>query len=469
MATEALSPSPSEEDFASGETVTGSAPFAPPENPYANEYENFLSNTANHRLTVLSDDGLNRRMRMHDPEQGSIWSWTITTWPGYLSSNGDIADGYTFSRIEDMMQFFDRDERSGAAGGYYEDGAPSIDFRYWAEKLTGGRSQSVLRFSEKEFLSSVREHLEEHEDLGTEAQEWHEAALALLARLHEMRGLSTDESTALLDAHRAAEKAVKDSFGLGLSKLQSEAKTALAALWQEGDLTDEQYEELTDKFRYDELDLQPVPELSPADRRAEILLEAKACSGSEHEAREWLNGPEQRELFGDDTWEWSLRDYDVHFLFACWAIDKTVQAWKEYVASRPSAEDVSQILALARKRVDERFEIVSHGEVGELSNGALILKLAELASGRLGVQPAVPAPAPDPALGLDQKALSALMEFAERGYARELGAIDVRHQYTEAELAGMRERFDGVRRAIDALRLFKSDGSSTIHHQAQEA
>ena len=262
---------------------------------------------------------------------------------------------------------------------------------------------------------------------------------------------------------------MKDSFGLGLSKLQSEAKTALAALWQEGDLTDEQYEELTDKFRYDELDLQPVPELSPADRRAEVLLEAQAYSDSEHEAREWLNEPEQREIFGDDTWEWNFRDYDVHFLFACWAIDKTVQAWKEYVATRPSSEDVSQILALARQRVGEKFEIISHGEVGELSNGALILKLTELASGRLGVQPAVPAPAPDPALGLDQKALSALMEFAERGYTRELGAIDVRHHYTEAELAGMNERFEGVRRALDALRQFKSSDEALIHHAPEEA
>ena len=55
------------------------------------------------------------------------------TWPGYLAVVGDIANGYVFSRIADMLDFFDSARRDR-----YSDGCPVIDLRYWAEKLCGG-------------------------------------------------------------------------------------------------------------------------------------------------------------------------------------------------------------------------------------------------------------------------------------------------------------------------------------------
>jgi hypothetical protein len=48
--------------------------------------------------------------------------------------------------------------------------------------------------------------------------------------------------------------------------------------------------------------------------------------------------------------------------------------------------------------------------------------------------------------------LAAVIEFAERGLSRELGAIDVRNHYTEAELATMKARFEDARGGLEALR-----------------
>ena len=270
-------------------------PDPKPTNPYAAAYANFLEQTKNHQLTVIQDQGLYRHLRMHDPEQGSIWSWNIVTWPGFLATAGDIADGFMFSRVEDMIAFFNVSHRD-----YYSDGAPSIDFGYWAQKLRGGRSIEVRKYSAKAFLDTVRDHLEEDDALGLEAQAEYDKIVAVAKRVIARHGVSWADY--LRDLHvnyggryRDLEVDHRDSeeneyFGLGL------------------------------------------PERSPTVRREEILNSARFHSESEHEAREWLS--EHARLFGQDTWEWELWDYDIHFLFACWAIDKTVQA---YLAFRREA------------------------------------------------------------------------------------------------------------------------------------
>lgn len=38
----------------------------------------------------------------------------------------------------------------------------------------------------------------------------------------------------------------------------------------------------------------------------------------------------------------------------------------------------AELIEHARKRVDSSFKVVGHGEVGEPSNGALIVRLADL-------------------------------------------------------------------------------------------
>lgn len=226
-----------------------------PVNPYAGLYENFIEQTRDHVLTVTVDDGLNRRLRVGAPDTG-IWSWNIITWPGYLATFGDIADGFMFSRIEDMIDFFDRRGHRN----YFSDGSPSIDFRYWAEKLSGGRTHDVREYSSEVFIQRVAESLEEHAELGAAGQE---------------------------------------------------------------------------------------------ERREEILAEARRNADSEHEAREYLSG--NQDLFGQDAyWDWALIDYNIHFIFACYAIDLSVKLWRKYEAS---------VEARAHRRCRDKYILVDGGLV----------------------------------------------------------------------------------------------------------
>lgn len=116
----------------------------------ARAWKGFLEQTGEHKLEILHNDGLYRHIRMAKPGT-RMWSWDIITWPGTLAIRGDIGDGFMFSRVEDMFQFF----RSGKA----PDG---IDFRYWAEKLSHN-TRSVKVFSNDAFITYVNEQLEDTE------------------------------------------------------------------------------------------------------------------------------------------------------------------------------------------------------------------------------------------------------------------------------------------------------------------
>lgn len=264
-----------------------------PTNPYAQQYANFLTYTQGHQLSVLKDDGLYRHLQMHNPEFGSMWSWQVVTWPWHLTTVGDIADGYTFSRDDDMLGFFDV---HGRGRDYYSDGAPLIDFRYWAEKLNGDRSHEMKSYSSEAFLRLIGGHLDEDDELGLKAQVEYDKTVEVARRVWARNGLEWDDYLAALRA------------GAALADIEID-------------------ESDPDECEYFGLE---IPVESPADRRREILDDATSCSKSEHEARGWLDSPEGWELFGLDTWEWDLTDWDVHFLYTCWAIDLTVQAYRRH-------------------------------------------------------------------------------------------------------------------------------------------
>lgn len=289
-----------------------------PTNPYAHAYADFLRETAEHQLVVLHDDGFYRHLRIQKPGT-RMWSWDITTWPGHLATSGDIADGFVFTRLEDMIDFFDISKWNR---DYYSDGAPSIDVRYWAEKLCGGRSHEVKKYDDEEFIRHVKDSLGEHENLGDEAQRFREQQLALLLKLYELRGL--DEAT------------MQDHLQAYWKNELSEAE-----LWVDDDLSDEQFEKLDAEFDWSELTDAPMPERSPAERAAEILAEARMYAGSEHEASEWLH--ENSETFGEDTWEWDLRDYDIHFLFTCYCIDLAVRLYREHQSQQAETPESTRL------------------------------------------------------------------------------------------------------------------------------
>lgn len=111
--------------------------------------ERFRAETAEHRMTVLHDDGLYRHLRFQQmhfcndaewrPTSGFYW-FDLVTWPGSLTINGDCG-AYTFSRDTDMFEFFR--SRYG------------INPQYWAEKVQG--ETRVTSFSDDKFRQQVKD------------------------------------------------------------------------------------------------------------------------------------------------------------------------------------------------------------------------------------------------------------------------------------------------------------------------
>jgi hypothetical protein len=118
--------------------------------------ELFLKDIADHKMTVLHDDGLYRSLRFARQGEHSWWNWfTITTWPGYLCINGDMGC-FVFSRIEDMFEFF-RSTPEGHKGLHINTG-------YWHEKLEADdRRVGSEVYDEKSFKEAVKHDFDQHE------------------------------------------------------------------------------------------------------------------------------------------------------------------------------------------------------------------------------------------------------------------------------------------------------------------
>ncbi|MEV4672666.1 hypothetical protein AB0K34_13510 [Actinomadura sp. NPDC049382] len=112
-------------------------------NPSYPDYDvhRFLPDVAEHKLTVLHDDGLYRHLRFQKPGTGFYW-FDLITWPGNLAFKGDMG-GFMFARITDMFEFFRGSQ---------------INPDYWAEKLPDGRD-SVRDYSSELFEQQVKEHV----------------------------------------------------------------------------------------------------------------------------------------------------------------------------------------------------------------------------------------------------------------------------------------------------------------------
>ncbi|WP_327357860.1 hypothetical protein [Streptomyces sp. NBC_01304] len=308
-----------------------------PTNPYAHAYAAFLRETAEHQLMMLHDDDLYRHLRIQKPGT-RMWSWDITTWPGHLTTSGDIADGYMFTRLEDMIDFFDISKRNR---DHYSGGAPSIDVRYWAQKFCGGRSREVNRYDADVFLQLVCEHLAEHEELGDEAQTFHERQLTLLKQLHNLRRLDEAAQLELLRTHWMAEARTTHFDPSTDTTLARQCRDAAAAaidrLWSADDLSGGKFDRLTKEHDWNELADIAIERKSPAERAAEILADAKSDADSESEAHKRLQ--DQSEIFGEDTAEWDLRGYDFQFLLTCYGVDLAVRLYRERQAWQAEAPE----------------------------------------------------------------------------------------------------------------------------------
>lgn len=114
----------------------------------------FREDTRDHELTILHEDGVYRHLRIAQPDS-YMYSWDIITWPGHLAITGDIADGFTFSRIHDMFKFF----------ALYTSNAetmPLINPDYWSEKLGHAQRGVEKKYSPHSFMSQVHHHAREY-------------------------------------------------------------------------------------------------------------------------------------------------------------------------------------------------------------------------------------------------------------------------------------------------------------------
>jgi hypothetical protein len=83
--------------------------------------EIFAADVRHHRMEMLHSDEIYRHLRFSRAECSVNW-FELITWPGVLTINGDMGT-YTFSRLEDMFEFFRRPDNG-------------INVSYWAEKCT---------------------------------------------------------------------------------------------------------------------------------------------------------------------------------------------------------------------------------------------------------------------------------------------------------------------------------------------
>lgn len=256
-----------------------------PENPYAEIYAGFQKYTENHQLTIEHDIDGHRTLYVGEPGTG-VWSWRVITSPFYLTIVGDIADGYTFTRTFDMLDFFGRGDRPSR----YDDDSPAINPSYWAEKLTRGGRSSVQEYSEKIAVQTLKDLLDETETLG----------------LDELKAY--EDARKVIDRHIAEQNIDLEEY-LGRQALHQ------VPLLDFGPDCSGNYE---------------LPVVSIPDQRAEVInqIEEHAALG-EHYLREWLSHGPQATIFGQDTfWEYDFDEYTRDFILACYAIVKTVSLYR---------------------------------------------------------------------------------------------------------------------------------------------
>lgn len=112
----------------------------------------FLKDVDRHQMQLLMDNGIYRHIRFKRPDSSCMY-FDLITWPGYLAYVGDMG-AYTFSRLNDMFEFFRKEPRDGAR--------LSINLGYWSEKLqaadcSGRRDGGSMEYDPEKFNSIVKE------------------------------------------------------------------------------------------------------------------------------------------------------------------------------------------------------------------------------------------------------------------------------------------------------------------------
>lgn len=231
-------------------------------------YTHFCKNTENHRLRILHDDGLYRHLRMQsDNEKGQP---TVIWYWDIITWPGSLAIRGDVADGYIFTRDPDMLEFFSLHPDRYRDDAPMIDMHYWAQKLAYEHRSTATVYDREVFLASVRDALSND---STDPED-----LMDTARQHILTSLDEQAFARLPDEEDPGYEA------------------ALNAL------------------------LNPIAE--------EILNDARSSSETESEARQWLH--ENYRLFPEAAAEWDLSDFEPQFKITCWAIDKTVRAYRAH-------------------------------------------------------------------------------------------------------------------------------------------
>lgn len=113
----------------------------------------FAKDVADHKMTILSENGVNRCIRFVESKGSFNMYFTITTWPQYLCISGDMGC-FVFTRLHDMFEFF----RSPSE-------KLTINPQYWAEKCDAQdrRTGGIDEYDAEELKSAIKYRFDEHE------------------------------------------------------------------------------------------------------------------------------------------------------------------------------------------------------------------------------------------------------------------------------------------------------------------
>jgi len=144
----------------------------------------FLRDIAQHQMTVIRDDGVNRHIMFKRPNSGTYWL-ELLTWPGALCINGDCGT-YVFMRLRDMFEFFRTDRHQSKPAGR----VLHINQGYWAEKCTSASifGSGIKEYSPEKFEAAVKDDFDQYFDGPDEDKKklvWESVEDEVLNRAHD--------------------------------------------------------------------------------------------------------------------------------------------------------------------------------------------------------------------------------------------------------------------------------------------
>lgn len=278
-------------------------------------YERFLKSGGNHQLTrIYLDRGNHRHISFRSVDEngqrsGFYW-YDLVTFPGAggewgtLVFRGDMGT-FVFSRTTDMFQFF----RIPSAFGLK---FPTPNLGYWAEKLVGptdGR-ESVTAYDQELLLAAVRDEVEDFIRQHMDDADERKSEPVITETVHV-----GDVELPVLEYGHKGQDFEPHALSSARARLIKGGEPEWAARLRQQVLEDIEEELIGDysldletlsKFRFyiDDVEYDEYGHRKPSD------------------------------LSFEDAYEYDVRDYTWHYVWACFAIMQGIRLYDEHKAAR---------------------------------------------------------------------------------------------------------------------------------------